>query len=70
MKTSGTRSGGRSDGEAARTWVKLWANFEDELSISLKRDRVTAMLSTTPARSVVYAVVFGAIGMSLFAVCN
>ena len=42
-------------------WHKFWGDFEGEFSISFKREKVTAMLSTTPARFIFYALLFAGV---------
>ncbi len=48
-----------------RYWHRLWADFDDEFSFSLKRDRVKASIETTPWRFAVYAAVVVGISVGL-----
>lgn len=51
-------------------WAQLWADFNDEFSLTVTRDRVRIFLSTTPARFVIYAVVLGGLSFGLLALCD
>lgn len=51
-------------------WHKLWADFDDEVSLTLTRDRARFFLSTTPARFAIYLALILALTASLLAVCG
>jgi len=48
-------------------WHKLWAEFSDELSFSLTRDKVSATFSTTPARFAFYMSVVAGVAVAVSA---
>ncbi len=51
-------------------WHKLWADFDDEFSLTLTRDRARLFLATTPMRLVFYLSVGALLAAGLLALCD